>query len=207
MAPDRNENLDPCFFWSKKILPPFICGHLSKPSPGMEKLDGFATETPAIETRVDPIGWFVVQPSWSQHTTHFLEDLQRFRQVIHRDGICNHIEPEIFGTFQHQKRCVSFWWLFFHGAFFGGEASFWNYRIPENWANGTRCFPILDIKPWTIMMNLWIILSHLWGFHFHHLTQVTNHWLETLGSSRTQKKTDFSWPTKTLDSSSYSPKN
>ena len=136
MAPDRNENLDPCFFWSKKILPPFICGHLSKPSPGMEKLDGFATETPTIETRVDPIGWFVAQPSWSQHTTHFLKDLQRFRQVIHRDGICNHIEPEIFGTFffQHQKKmCVMFMTFFCSWSFFwGGKLLFETIEFRKN---------------------------------------------------------------------------
>jgi len=70
---------------------------------------------------VDPIGWFVVQPSWSQYTTDFLKDLQRFGQVIHRDGICNHIEPEIFGTFfsASKKDVCHFHDFFFTKLFLG----------------------------------------------------------------------------------------
>lgn len=178
---DKNENLEP--FLIKQNPPLFICGHLSKPSPGMEKLHGFAIESPAIQNAGnDPIGWFIVaQPSWSQHATHFLEDLQRFGQVIHRDGICNHIKPEIVGTFflQHQKKMsVRFFsWLFlFIKQFLGGshlETIEFPWKIGKS--NRTVCFPNLDIKPWTIIMNLWIFLSILGVSTLDHLIQAAFH--------------------------------
>lgn len=50
--------------------------------------------------------------------------------------------------------------FFVHEAFFlGGELLFETIEFCKNGQMGLRGCPILDIKPWTIMMNLWTILS------------------------------------------------